>query len=234
MVISTPDAAIPAQDGDLPTRTYGPPASVVIGSLVVGFVFLVVLEFLVIISFVGQKLWRDPALMHDLIFTLPLLIWVLIAIGVTVACLRVLTSWLHIDEDGFVLRSLFRRTRTARWEDVGQVIAARDIDRGSPAAEALDAPETAYDGVYVMDSSGRRMLAVSSRFFGPRAQEMTLHRAREAGVRIEHIDAITHLELRRQAPQALSFVDRHPNLLLAALLLFYIGHNLLTFVVWGL
>lgn len=234
MVISTPDAASPVRDGDLPTRTFGPPAAVVIGTLVVGIVFLVVLEFLVIISFVGQRLWRDPALMHDLVFTLPLLIWVLMASAVTVVCLRVLTSWLHIDGDGFVLRSLFRRTRTARWQDVGLVIAARDIDRGSPAAEALDAPETAYDGVYVMDSSGRRILAVSSRFFGPRAQEMALRRAREAGVRIEHIDAITHLELGRQVPQAMSFVDRHPNLLLVALILFYIGHNLLTFIVWGL
>ncbi|MDN5822191.1 MAG: hypothetical protein L0H39_11975 [Brachybacterium sp.] len=233
-MISTPDASSPVQDGDLPTRTFGPPAAVVIGSLVVGVVFVVVLEFLVIISFVGQKLWRDPAMMHDLVFTLPLLVWVLIAVVVTVACLRVITSWLHIDEEGFVLRSLFRRTRAVRWEDVGLVIAARDIDRGSAAAEALDAPETAYDGVYVMDSAGRRILAVSSRFFGQRAQEMTLHRAREAGVRIEHIDAITHLELRRQAPQAMSFVDRHPNLLLAALILFYIGHNLLTFIVWGL
>ncbi|ATG55521.1 hypothetical protein CFK41_12610 [Brachybacterium ginsengisoli] len=234
MVISTPETTSSIEDGALPTRTFGPPAAVVIGSLVVAAVFLVVLEFLVIISFVGQKLWRDPALMHDALFTLPLIIWVLIAMAVTVACLRVITSWLQIDDQGFVLRSLFRRTRTARWEDVGQVIAARDIDRGSAAAEALDAPETAYDGVYVMDADGRRILAVSSRFFGPRAQEMTLHRAREAGVRIEHIDAITPLELSRQAPQALSFVDRHPNLLLAALLLIYIGHNLLTFIVWGL
>lgn len=234
MVISSPDAATPPQDGDLPTRTFGPPATVVIGTLVVGIVFLVVLEFLVIISFVGQRLWRDPALMHDLVFTLPLIIWVLMAAAVTVVCLRVLTSWLHLDEEGFVLRSLFRRTRTVRWQDVGRVIAARDIDRGSAAAETLDAPETAYDGVYVMDPEGRRILAVSSRFFGPRAQEMTLRRAREAGVRIEHIDAITPAELRRQAPQAMSFVDRHPNPLIAALLLFYLGHNVLTFIVWGL
>lgn len=234
MVISTPDAAIPAQDGDLPTRTYGPPASVVIGSLVVGFVFLVVLEFLVIISFVGQRLWHHPLLMQDLVFTLPMLIWVLIAVTVTVTVLRVITSWLQIDEDGFELRSLFRRTRTTRWDEVGQVIAVRDIDRGAGAAEALDAPETAYDGVYVMDPQGRRILAVSSRFFGQRAQEMTLHRAREAGVGIVHIDAITPAELKRQAPQAMSFVDRHPNPLLLALLLFYIGHNVLTFVVWGL
>ncbi|MGO1227194.1 MAG: hypothetical protein ACTMII_10025 [Brachybacterium sp.] len=233
-MISTPDVAIPAQDGDLPTRTYGPPASVVIGSLVVGFVFLVVLEFLVIISFVGQRLWNHPELMHDLVFTLPLLIWVLIAVTVTVAVLRVITSWLQIDEDGFELRSLFRRTRKTSWDEVGQVIAARDIDRGASAAEALDAPETAYDGVYILDPQGRRILAVTSRLFGQRAQAMTLHRAREAGVDIVHIDAITPAELIRQAPQAMTFVDRHPNPLLLALLLFYIGHNVLTFIVWGL
>lgn len=236
MVISTPDAASSsrAREEDLPTRTFGPPAAVVVGTLVVAAVFVVVLEFLVIISFVGQRLWRDPAMMHDPVFTLPLLLWVLIALAVTVVSLRVLTSWLHLDAKGFVLRSLFRRTRSARWDEVGLVIAVRDIGRESPAAEALDPPETAYDGVYVMDSTGRRVLAVSSRFFGPRAQEMALRRAREAGVRIEHIDAISQGELRDQAPQALSFVDRHPNLLVTALLLFYIGHNLLTFIVWGL
>jgi hypothetical protein len=234
VVISIPDSSTPVQDGHLPTRTFGPPVSVVVGTLVVGFVFVVVLEFLVIISFVGQRLWRDPALMHDLVFTLPLILWGLVAAMVTVACLRVLTSWLHLDAEGFELRSLFRRTRPVRWDEVGLVIAARDIDRGATPAEMLDAPETAYDGVYVMDPDDRRLLAVSSRFFGPRAQEMALHRAREAGVRIEHIDAITPAELRRQAPQAMSFVDRHPNLLLAVLLLFYIGHNLLTFIVWGL
>lgn len=234
MVISIPDTASSGQDDALPTRTFGPPAPVVIGTLVVGVVFVVILEFLVIISFVGQRLWRDPALLHDPLFTLPLLIWVLIAVAVTVTCLRVLTSWLHIDGERFVLRSLFRRPRGARWDEVGTVIAVRDIARGATPAEALDAPETAYDGVYVMDTEGRRLLAVSSRFFGPRAQQMMLRRAREAGVRIEHIDAITPAELRRQAPQAMSFVDRHPNPLIVALLLFYVGHNVLTFIVWGL
>lgn len=234
MVISTPDTTSTPQDGDLPTRTFSPPAPVVLGSLAVGLVFLVVLEFLVIISFVGQRLWRHPELMHDVVFTLPLLVWVLMAAAVTVVCLRVITSWLQIDDHGIELRSLFRRTLRIRWEEIGTVIAARDIDRGSSPAEMLDSPETAYDGVYLMDPRGRRLLAVSSRFFGHRAQEMTLRRAREAEVPIEHIDAITPAELKRQAPQAMSFVDRHPNPLLAALLLFYIGHNVLTFIVWGL
>ena len=32
----------------------------------------------------------------------------------------------------------------------------------------------------------------------------------------------------------MSFVDRHPTPLVIALILFYIGHNVLTFIVWGL
>ncbi|WP_114855555.1 hypothetical protein [Brachybacterium sp. YJGR34] len=228
------DAAGPETGDDRPTRTFGPPAAVVVGTLVTGFVFLVVLEFLVIISFVGQKLWRDPAMLHDLLFTLPLLLWVLVATGVTVVSLRVLTAWLQIDGSGFELRSLFRRTRRCSWDEVGEVIAVRDIDRGASPAEMVDAAETAYDGVYVLDPSGRRIIAVSSRFFGRRAQQMMLRRAQDAGVSISHIDAITPAELRAQVPQSMSFVDRHPHLLLLMLLAFYVGHNVLTFVVWGL
>lgn len=231
---SIPDAARPAEDDDLPSRTFGPPGAVVLGTLGAGFVFVIVLEFLVIISFVGQRLWRDPALLHDVVFTLPLLLWVLAATVSAVVCVRILTAWLQIDGEGFELRSLARRTRKARWDEVGRVIAVRDIDRGATPAEMLDASETTYDGVYVMAPSGRRILAVSSRFFGPRAQVMTLHRAREAGVRIDHVDAITAADLRRQVPRALGFVDRHPNLLLLLLAAFYLGHNVLTFVIWGL
>ena len=162
------------------------------------------------------------------------MLWVLVAVVSSVMTLRVVTLWLQLDEDGFELRSLFRPTRRARWDEVGSVIAVRDIARGSGPTEMLDPPETAYDGVYVLDHQGRRLLAVSSRFFGERAQRMALQRAREAGIRIEHIDAITPAELRREAPQALTFVDRHPTLLLFALLAFYVGHNVLTFAVWGL
>ncbi|GAA1490221.1 hypothetical protein [Brachybacterium sacelli] len=233
-MISSPDTTRSPDHDDRPTRTFGPPAGVVLGTLAAGFVFVVVLEFLVIISFVGQRLWNHPALLRDVVFTAPALLWVLVAVASSLLCLRVLTAWLQIDEEGFELRSLARRTRKASWEEVGRVIAVRDIDRGVTPAEMLDAAETAYDGVYLLDPQGHRMIAVSSRFFGPRAQEMTLHRARRAGVRIDHIDAITTADLRAQAPQALSSVDRHPNLLLLLLAAFYIAHNVLTFAVWGL
>lgn len=219
---------------DAPTRTFGPPATVVVGTLVAAFVFVVVLEFLVLISFVGQRLWAHPDMLRDIVFTLPLVLWVLIAAAATVISVRVLTAWLQIDEEGFELRGLGRPTVKAVWSEVGQVIAVRDIERGSSATEMLDAPASAYDGVYVLDRRGQRLLAVSSRFFGLRAQERTLEMARQAGVRIEHIDAIGTAELRAQVPQALSFGDRHPNLILLLLAAFYIFHNVLTFAVWGL
>ncbi|PMC75563.1 hypothetical protein [Brachybacterium sp. UMB0905] len=231
---STSGPAEPRVHDDRPTRTFGPPASVVIGTLVTALVFVVVLEFLVIISFVGQRLWRDEALFRDALFTLPLVLWVIVAVLATAVTLRVLTAWLQVDEEGFTLRSLLRTPRTATWQQVGRVIAVRDISRGTSAGEMLDAPDTLYDGVYVMDPADRRMLAVPSRLFGPRAQDMVLQRAREAQVRIDHIDAITPAELRQQVPQAMNFVDRHPQLLLLALVAFYAGHNLLTFIVWGL
>lgn len=227
-------AADPAAEDSRPSRTFGPPAAVVLGTLVAGVVVVVVLEFLVIISFVGQRLWRSPLLLTDLVFSLPFLIWVGLLLVSVVGMLRVLTAWLQVDGRGFTLRALGRRTVTGTWSDVGRVIAVRDIDRGATPAEMLEAAENAYDGVYLLDEEGRRLLAVSSRFFGPRAQEATLRHARAAGVAVEDIDAITTADLRHRFPQALTVVDRHPNLLLLGLAVFYVGHNVLTFAVWGL
>ncbi len=228
--------AIDAADDDpsLPERVFSPPRPVVIGTLVAALVFAVVLDFLVIISFIGQRMWNDQRLLRDLVYSLPLLLWVLVLICAVIFALRILTSWLQVDENGVCLKSLFRKPVQATWDEVGSIIAVRDIDRGTSPAEMLDAPETAYDGVYVMDPQGKRLLAVSSRFFGPRAQRTTLARARDAGVTVKNIDVITPSALRKQVPQALTFADRHPNLLLGCVILFYLAQNILTFAIWGL
>lgn len=233
MATSSAEPLRPAE-GDEPSRTFGPPTAVVIGTLVAGVVFVIVLEFLVIISFIGQRLWQDPRMGSDLLFTLPLVIWVVIAIAAGVGMVRVLTSWLHIDEHGFRLRSLARRTVEAQWGEVGRVIAVRSIQRGSAAAEMLDAPDTAYDGVYVLSREDQRLIAVSSRFFGQRAQETVLRRARESGVQVDLIEAISTQDLLTRAPGVLTFADRHPNLILVIPACLYIAHNVLTFAVWGL
>lgn len=232
MAVSPDDSGAPAEA--LSTRTFGPPATVVLGTLVAGVIFVVVLEFLVIISFVGQRLWSSPLLGHDPLFTLPFALWVAVLIASIAIMLRVLTAWLQIDERGFVLRGLCRRTVTAGWDEVGRVIAVRDVGREDGGEDSTTSAETAYDGVYVLDREDHRLLAVSSRFFGPRAQDMALRRAREAGVRIDHVDAVSTSELKVHAPQALTFADQHPNLILLALAAFYVGHNALTFAIWGL
>ncbi|GAA1334934.1 hypothetical protein NLU66_15900 [Brachybacterium sp. NBEC-018] len=218
----------------LPTRTFSPPAIVIGAALLAGVVFGVVLEFLVIVSLIGQRLWHDPALGHDLLFTLPLLLWVAVLAATVLGVVRVVSSWLEVDEHGFRLHGLVRRDSAAGWDEVAKVLAIREIDRGLTPVELLDVPETAYDGIYLLDAQGRRMLAVSSRMFGHRAQRITLERARAAGVEVEDIEVLAFTELRARAPQALTVLDRHPNLCLALLALFYVGHNVLTFVVWGL
>ncbi|MGY5764033.1 hypothetical protein ACXET9_02375 [Brachybacterium sp. DNPG3] len=225
-----------AEDGtaSLPTRTFGPPATVVLSSLVTGVVLVVVLEFLVIISFVGQRLWQSPLLGHDPYFTLPFAVWVVVLVAAIVATLRKSTAWLQLDEHGFRLQGLGRRTVAARWDETGRVIAVRSVGRDDEPGPLPDSGDSLYDGVYVLDRDDRRLISVSSRFFGPRAQEMTLRRAREAGVRIDHVDALSTAELVAQVPQALTFADRHPNLILLALALFYTWHNVITFVIWGL
>src|SRR5690625_7757236 len=80
-------------------------------------------------------------MLRDIVFTLPLVLWVLIAAAATVISVRVLTAWLQIDEEGFELRGLGRPTVKAVWSEVGQVIAVRDIERGSSATEMLDRSE---------------------------------------------------------------------------------------------
>lgn len=219
---------------DLPSHTFSPPAGVVIGALVAGVIFAIVLEFLVIISFIGQRLWTDDAIGRDIVFTMPLLLWVGVVLTVIVLLLRTLTAWLQINAEGFRLQGLARGTIAHRWDEVGKVVAIHDIDRGTTPAEMLDAPETAYDGVYVLSPSGERMLAVSSRFFGHRAQDAAMTAARAAGVTVEEIDAISPADLKARLPQALGVGDRHPNLMLAGVALFYVFHNVFTFIVWGL
>lgn len=219
---------------DEPQLVFGPPGPVVIGTLVAAIVFAVVLEFLVIISFLGQRLWADPRLYSDALFLLPLLLWLAVLVASGVFVLRIITAWLQVDEHGYRLRGLCRTTVAGPWSSVDRVLAIQDIDRGSTPAEMLDAPENAYDGVYLMAADGHRILAVSSRLLGPRAQTTVLERAREAGVPIERIDAIPVKELRARWPHALVFMDRHPVLLLLAGTLFYVAHNVLTFWVWGL
>lgn len=217
----------------MPERVYGPAASGVVGTLITAVLCAGVLEFLVLTSFLGQHLWNDARLGHEFVFSLPLLLWALVLVATIAWALRTLTIWLQVDEDGFRLRGLCRRTRTAGWVEVGSVVAIRDIQRPGRAAELLDSGSM-FDALELLRPDGVRLAVVSGRVFGPRAQLETLRRARSAGVPIEQIQDIGVEELRRTHRDWISPAEAHPNLLLAALAVFYIAHNALTFAIWGL
>ncbi|MFC0675276.1 hypothetical protein [Brachybacterium hainanense] len=226
---STPASAV-AQS----TRVFGPPAPAVIGTLLAAVVFVIVLEFLVLISFIGQRLWGDPRILHDAVFSLPLLGWVAVAAASVVLVARILTTWLQLTEHGMAVRGLFRRAVDVPWGEVSRVLAVHRIDRGATPAEMLDLPDAPYDGVFVIDREGHRLVNVSGRFFGIGAQHAMVERARAAGVEIQQIEEITPRALRERERHAQTWIDLHPNLVLATLIGFYLAHNIATFAIWGL
>lgn len=215
-------------------HVYGPPLPVVIGTLAVAAVFAFVLEFLVIISFVGQRLWQDPRLGSDLLFSLPLVMWVLVLAATALMAVRVLTTWLHVDADGFHVRGLVRHARAGVWDQVDRVVAVQDIDRATETGEGPDTTARAFDAVYLMAADGARLAVISGRFFGRAAQDAVLSYAGAAGVGIEYLDRDTLRALRTSFPRALSFGDLHPGMVLLLVVLFYVGHNALMFWQWGM
>lgn len=215
------------------TTTFGPTRGAVIGTLAAAVVFVIVLEFLVLISLIGQKLWTDPRLGSDMLFTLPLLLWVLVAVVSLVAVMRIVTCWFRFTEDGMRVHGLFRRQRLIRWKQVSRVLAVHEIHRGGPALGALEAAGE-FDAIVLLGERGERLASVPSRFYSLDAQQAVLIGASEAGTEVVEIHGIGPKELRAIAPHALAPIDAHPRLMLLGAAVFYLAHNVLTFAVWGL
>lgn len=230
---SIADAA-PSVPDPTPTRVFGPSRPVVVASLVIALVFVVVLEFLVGTSFVGQRLWAHPALFTELWFTLPLLLWLAVLAVAVVLVLRTVTAWMQVDETSCTLRGLCRRTRRVRWEDVHDVLAVHDIERrGAAPSELLEGDET-FDGVYLLDQDRRILVSLPARLVGGAGQRTAIARAHEAGVEVELVARMSPAQLRERVRRPLGFADLHPGLMALGLVVFYAGHNLLTFIVWGM
>ncbi|UYG17127.1 hypothetical protein BRM3_01435 [Brachybacterium huguangmaarense] len=225
--------AVPRDHGE-PSHVFGPMRSAVMAALVGAITFVVVLEFLVLTSFIGQRLWNDDALFHEVLFTLPLVLWLLILVAAVVICLRTITSWLTVGEQGFATHGLFRRAVSHEWSDVARLVAVRDVTRVPLPTERVPAPEDPYDGVYVVGTNGRRLATFSGRLFGARAQHAVIDQARAAGTEVEEVDQLAPRELRTRVPRSIPVADLHPGLVLLAVVAFYAAHNILTFIVWGL
>lgn len=240
--MTTPRPASAPEDGTVaapeaptgePTRVHGPLRSAVIAAVVLAATAVIVLEFLVLTSFVGQRLWNDPRLFHELRFTLPLAIWLGLLAVCAVLLLRIVTSWLRIGDEGLALNGLFRRARRLRWDGIGRIVAVGDIAR-RPASSGTPAHAGPYEGLYVLDADDRRLVTVSGRLFGATAQQRVLEQARQAGARVEVIDRMTPKDLRERVRRGLTLVDLHPGLVVLAALAFYVGHTVLSLAVWGL
>jgi hypothetical protein len=216
------------------SHVFGPPRTVVFGSLFTGVVCAFVLEFLVLVSFLGQRLWTDPRMGHEFLFTLPLLLWVLVLAVSVVTTLRGITTWLHVDATGMSLRGLCRRSFYLRWDQVDRVVAVADRVHAEEAADMLDEDPGTFDAVYLLDADGKLLTTVSGRLFTRPALEATLRCAAMAGVHTEVMDVRGQGDIRLRLPRVLSFSDTHPQWILALLVLFYFGHNVLTFWIWGL
>lgn len=216
------------------TTSFGPARASVVGAIAAGIVFVIVLEFLVLISFVGQRLWRHPDFGSDFLFTLPMLLWLGVAVVGTLTTIRIVSSWFRVTPESLSVRGLIRRQRTIAWSQVAKIFAVHEITRKNAAVDVLDRRDDSFDLVVLLDERGKRLASAPSRFFDLRTQEAILVTAREAGVEVIEIQEIRPKELRTLAPKALSWLDAHPTLMLLFAVLFYLGHYVLTFAVWGL
>lgn len=225
-----PDRVDPGE----PTRAYGPMRSAVIAAVIAMITGVIVLEFLVLTTFAGKRLWSDPRMFHDLWFTAPIAIWLLLAALGVLVLVRVVTSWLRIDEDGFSLNGLVRRATTLRWSDVDCIVAVRDITRRPTGTTDIRDRQALVEGLYVLDASGRSRVSLSGRLFGAAAQHALLERARLAGVGVEVYDQLTPRDLRCRVRRGLALTELHPGLVIAVVVLGYIAHNVLAFLAWGL
>ena len=222
------------KDGKPHKLVMRPSPAAMSAALLAAIVFTVLLEFLVGISFIGQSLWSDPRLFHDHWFTLPLYGWFAVVALALVALLRILTQCVVLHEDRVKVRGLFRIPRSAKWSALSGIWLVRDIYRGKEPRDPVDTDVDAFDAALIMRSSTSRVANLSGAFYGTRAQSILLREAEERGVKVEHIDHARPGELARMMPGALSIVDRHPNLFVLAIVAFYVAHNVLTFMIWGI
>lgn len=213
---------------------FTPTPAAVAGALVAAIVFVVVLEFLVFISFLGQHMWDDPALFSDHWHTAPLYLWFAVVALAAAVVLRIVTYRVVIDARGVAVRGLLRRPRTFAWEDIAGIWTVRDIYRGKSPRDPVDDDLDAAEALLIMAKKKRRVANLSGRFFGANAQATLLSAAEDHGIRVERIDHARPGELNHMLPGSQKFVDRHPSLVAAAVLLLYLAHNVFTFMVWGL
>lgn len=226
----TPEAIVENPDRTVlrPTKTARA------GVLTLAVFCIVVLDFLVYISFVGQRLWEDSRLFKDHWFTLPVYLWIGIVLVLGAVVLRLTTQSIVLDEHGIKVRGLFRKSEYATWQQVAGIWMAVDVYRGKKPLDPIEIFSDGHEAFYVMRRGLKRLANISGRFYGLQAQYQVLSRAFPNEIIVHEIDRVRQKRLNQLLPGALSFFDRHSNWFVLALFLFFLAHNVLTFVIWGL
>lgn len=215
-------------------RTLHPTPGAIAGSLALSLAFIVLLPFLVVISFIGQELWRDTALFTDHVFSLPAYLWFAVLVLCLIAVLRIVTQRVVITEHGIKVRGLFRMPRSASWEDISGIWVVRDVFRGKEPPDPVEHELDSAEACLIMERGMSRLANVSGMFYGSRGQAAVLEAAHAHGIRVESIDHARPSELEHMLPGSQTFLDRHPSLAAGIIVLFYVAHNVLTFMLWGL
>ncbi|MBV7411430.1 hypothetical protein KRX56_01570 [Dermabacteraceae bacterium TAE3-ERU27] len=198
-------------------------------------VFSVMLEFLVIVSFLGRRIWHNPLLFHDWWFTLPFTLWLLIVLLGVLVIVRTTLGSLVMNSAGVRARTLLS-SFSADWGEIASIYFIRDIRRNAASGDFLDpnGKGAAFDDVIFMSLSGRRIGSLSGRFFSGKAQRALLEEAKRQGVRVRFIDEITPAELASRIPGSLRLCDRHPGLMVLLMFVILLAHHAITFKIWGI
>lgn len=233
---TAPHRASAAQEHEVGSEraVFSPSPAAMGATFLAAFVFVVLLEFLVVISFVGQGLWSDPRLFHDHVFTLPLYIWFAVGALTVVAVLRIATQRIVLDGNVISVRGMFRVPTKAALADIAGLWLVRDVYRGNGPHDPVNSLTDAHDAAILMTRDRKRIANVSGAFYGMKAQNVVRSLADRHGLKVETIDQIRPNDLAHEVPGSMSFVDLHPNLLVVGIVLFYAAHNVLTFFIWGL
>lgn len=216
-------------------RIFRVPRSGRIAAVVLYVLFVVALEFLVLMSFVSKRLWRDDRLFSDAGFTLPLLLWLLLAVVAGVILVRTLTRRIGIGPDRLRIGSVFARTVDVGWDEIGQILAVGRVQRaltGLPGAETLRSQGLQH--LIVLDRSGRRLGNVPGNVFSPEAQQALLAAAEGKGLDVRDVPQATARHLLRAHPGSLRWWEAWPGLVAAILVAFYVLHYLTLLLIWGL
>lgn len=231
---STLEAPASLAETEISRIVLRPTKKAIAGILTLAIICIVVLEFLVYTSFLGQRLWRSAALFKNHWFTLPVYLWILIVLILFLLVLRIITQAIIVDGDGIKVRGLLRLPLSASWAEVAGIWAVVSLYRGKKPKDPVENYTDGHEAFIIMRKGFKRIASISGRFFGSEAQSQIMQRAQIKGIEIHEAERLNFKQLNQQLPGSLSFFDRRSNWFVVALVLYFLVHNVLTFVIWGL